>query len=173
MKEVSCTLSSKRQAFRQKDITMSNQTDAKSLVEAVLNGELTLDAALEQQLDDDDDDADMESIHVALCYANLGQLDRVVDLPGEPTVAQFIEQFGLGPFVPMLNDQEPDQHGEIRYHLGTMVDFYGDVCRVIGRRRVTILAMPREDDFEVFLESQDGNPMYFVGESMVGPVEKG
>ena len=173
MKEVSCTLSGKRQAFRQKDITMSNQTDAKSLVEAVLNGELTLDAALEQQLDDDGDDADMESIHAALCYANLGQLDRVVDLPGEPTVAQVIEQFSLGPFVPMLNDQEPDRHGEIRYPVGTLVDFYGDVCRVIGRRKVTILAMPRGDDFEVFLESQDGNPMYFVGESMVGPVEKG
>lgn len=150
---------------------MSKQTDAKSLVEAVLCGELTLDAALEQQLGDDD--ADMESIHAALCYANLGQLDRVLDVPGEPNVAQFIEQFGLGPFVPMLNDQEPEQHGEIRYPLGTMVDFYGDVCRVIGRRKVTIFAMPREDDFEVFLESQDGNPMYFVGESMVGPVAKG
>ena len=73
---------------------MSKQTDAKSLVEAVLCGELTLDAALEQQLGDDD--ADMESIHAALCYANLGQLDRVLDVPGEPNVAQFIEQFGLG-----------------------------------------------------------------------------
>jgi hypothetical protein len=32
--------------------------------------------------------------------------------------------------------------------------------------------MPREDDFEVFLESADGNPMYFVGESMVYSVEE-
>ena len=66
----------------------------KTIIEAVLCGDLALDAALEQQLDDDD--ADMESIHAALCYANLGQLDRVVDLPSEPTVAQVVEQFSLG-----------------------------------------------------------------------------
>jgi hypothetical protein len=27
--------------------------------------------------------------------------------------------------------------------------------------------MPREDDFELFIESAAGEPMYFVGESMV------
>lgn len=140
------------------------------LIEAVLNGDLTIDAALEQQLDDDD--ADLEAVHAALCYFNLRQMDRVIDLPGEPTVAQVVEQFGIQPFAPMLNDQEPDRHGEIRHPVGTLVEFYGEVCRVIGRRKVTILAMPHEDDFEVFLESQDGKPMYFVGESMVGPVEE-
>ena len=148
---------------------MSHEHDANSLIEAVLNGDLTLDAALEKQLDDD---ADMEAVHAALCYANLGQLDRAIELPGDPTVAQVIDQFDLEQFAPLMNDQEPNRNGEIRYPLGTLVEFYGDVCRVIGRRKVTILAMPREDDFEVFLESQDGKPMYFVGVSMVGPVEE-
>ncbi len=32
--------------------------------------------------------------------------------------------------------------------------------------------MPREDEFEVFIESEDGTPLYFVGESMVEPVEE-
>jgi hypothetical protein len=148
---------------------MNKQHDAKSLVEAILGGDLTFETALEQHLDDDD--ADLERIYAALCYFNVGHLGRVLDLPGDPTVAQVIEQFGLGPFATLLNDKEPDRHGEIRYPVGTLVDFYGDVCKVIGRRRTTILAMPAEDDFEVFLESVDGKPKYFVGESMVSEIE--
>lgn len=148
---------------------MKEQHDAKALVEAILDGDLTLEAALEEHLDDDD--ADLERINAALCYFNLGQLDKVLDLPGRPTVAQVIEQSGLGPFAPLLNDKEPDRHNEIRYPVGTLVDFYGDVCKVIGRRPTTILAMPSDDDFEIYLESVEGKPMYFVGESMVEPVE--
>jgi hypothetical protein len=149
---------------------MSKQHDAESLVEAILDGELAFEAALEEHLDDDD--ADLERIYAALCYFNLGQLGRVLDLPDGPmVVAQVIEQFGLGPFATLLNDKEPDRHGEIRYPVGALVDFSGDVCKVIGRRRTTILAMPAEDDFEVFLESVDGKPKYFVGESMVSEVE--
>lgn len=149
----------------QEDITMSKQHDAKALVKAILEGDLTFEAALEEHLDDDD--PDLERINAALCYFNLNQLDKVLDLPGDPTVAQVIEQFGLGPFARLLNNKEPDRHNEIRYPLGTVVDFYGDVCKVIGRRRTTTLAMPAEDDFEVFLESLDGTPKYFVGESIV------
>lgn len=33
--------------------------------------------------------------------------------------------------------------------------------------------MPREDEFEVFIENEDGTPLYFVGESMVEPLEEG
>ena len=141
-----------------------NEHEAKALVEAILGGDLTLEAALEEHLGDD---ADLERISAALCYFNLKQLDKVLDLPDGPTVAQVIEQFDLGPFAPLLNDKQPDRHGEIRYPIGTLVDFYGDVYKVIGRRRTTILAMPAEDDFEVYLESLDGTPKYFVGESMV------
>ncbi len=148
---------------------MKKQHDAKALVEAILGGDLTFETALEQHLDDDD--ADLERINAALCYFNLNRLDKVLDVDG-PTVAEVIEQFGLGPFATLLNDNEPDRHNEIRYPVGTLVDFYGDVCKVIGRRRTTILAMPAEDDFEVFLESVDGTPKYFVGESMVEPVEE-
>ena len=149
---------------------MKEHYDAKALVEAILDGDLTFDAALEQHLDDDD--ADLERINAALCYFNLNQLDKVLDADG-PTVAEVIEQSGLGPFAPLLNDKEPDRHNDIQYPVGTLVDFYGEVCRVIGRRRTTILAMPAEDDFEVFLESVDGKPKYFFGESMVSDENDG
>ena len=89
------------------------------------------------------------------------------------TVAQVIEQFGLAPFAPLLNDKEPDRHNEIRHPVGTLVNFWGEARRVIGRRRVTVYAMPREDDFEVFVETPDGTPLYFIGESMVEPMGEG
>lgn len=143
-------------------------TDA--LIESIIDGDLSFEAALEQHLGDDN--PDLDRIYAALCYFNLGQMDRVLDLPGDPTVAQVIQQYDLGPFAPLLNDQGLDRHTEIRFPVGTLVEFYGDEFKIIGRRRTTILAMPAEDDFELFLESRDGNPMYFVGESMVKEIEE-
>ncbi len=155
---------------------MSVEHNTKALIEAVLEGELTFDSALEDHLDQYRgalEIPDPEIIQVALCYANLGRTKETIDLSDGPlTVARVVEEFCLGPFAPLLDDKEPDHQNEIRYPLGTLVDFSGEVCRVIGRRRVTILAMPREDEFEVFLESLEGKPMYFVGESMADPVEE-
>jgi hypothetical protein len=147
---------------------MTANNDTKGLVEAILDCDISFETALEQIIGDA---SDLNRIYAAICYSHLGQLDRVIDLPGDPTVAQVIEQYDLGPFAPLLNDQGLDRHNEIRFPVGTLVDFYGDVCKVIGRRRTTILAMPADDDFELFLESQDGHPMYFVGESMVSEIE--
>ena len=157
---------------------MVKSRSAKSLVKAVLNGVADCDEAIQRQLDDNYrgqlETPSLKIVHVALCYFNRGQLDRSLDLPDSPlTVAEIVKEFGLAPFAPLLNDQEPDRHGEICYPLGTLVDFWGDTCRVIGRRRVTIQAMPREDEFEVFIENEDGTPLYFVGESMVEPLEDG
>jgi hypothetical protein len=151
---------------------------AKSLVKAVLNGATDCDEAIQRQLDDNYrgrlETPSLKVAHVALCYFNRGQLDRSLDLPDGPlTVAQVVEEFGLEPFAPLVNDQEPDRQNEVQYPVGALVDFWGDVCRVIGRRRVTIQAMPREDEFEVFIENEDGTPLYFVGESMVEPLEEG
>jgi len=136
------------------------------------------DGAIDQHLDENYrgrlETPSLEMAQAALCYANRGQLDRVLDLPNGPlTVAQVIKEFGLGPFAHLLDDKEPGRYQEVRYPAGTLVTFWKNTCRVIGRRQVTMLAMPRDDDFEVYLESLDGVPMYFVGESMVGPVEEG
>lgn len=109
--------------------------------------------------------------HAAMCYFNMGQMKMKLDFPDSPTVAEVVKEYGLAPLAPLLNDQKPDRNNEVRYPVGTQVEFDGDKCRVIGRREVTIFAMPREDDFEVFLESLEGKPMYFVGESMVETVE--
>lgn len=148
---------------------MAANKDTTALVESILDGDISFETALEQHLDDD---ADLGRIYAAICYSHLGQLDRVIDLPGDPTVAQVIEEYDLEPFAPLVNDQGFDRHDEIRFPVGVQVDFYGEICKVIGRRRTTILAMPAEDDFELFLESWDGHPMYFVGESMVNEIEE-
>jgi hypothetical protein len=147
---------------------MTANNDTKGLVEAILDGNISFETALEQFIGDA---SDLHRIYAAICYLHLGQLDRAIDLPGDPTVAQVIEQYDLEPFAPLMNDHALDRHNEIRFPVGTLVDFYGDVCKVIGRRRTTILAMPADDDFELFLESRDGHPMYFVGESMVSEIE--
>jgi hypothetical protein len=138
------------------------------LVKAVLDGVLSLEAALELHLEHA---SDLNRIYAAICYSHTGQLERVIDLPGNPTVSEVMEQHHLGPFIPLVNDQGLDRHNEIQFPVGTLVDFYGDSCKVIGRRKTTILALPAEDDFELFLESPDGHPMYFVGESMVSEIE--
>ena len=148
---------------------MTANNDTKALVEAILDGDISFETALEQHLEDA---SDLNRIYAAICYSHLGQLDRVIDLPGDPTVTQVIEQYDLEPFAPFVNDQGLDRHDEIKFPVGKQVNFYGDVCKVIGRRRTTILAMPADDDFELFLESRDGHPMYFVGESMVSEIEE-
>jgi hypothetical protein len=155
---------------------MVKSRSAMSLVKAVLNGQIVPDGAIQQHLDDNYrgrlETPSLKIVHATLGYFNRGQLDRSLDLPDGPmTVAGIVKEFGLEPFAPLLNNQEPDRHGEVRFPIGTLVDCWGDVCRVIGRRRVTIQAMPREDEFEVFIESEDSTPLYFVGESMVEPLE--
>jgi len=148
---------------------MTANKDTKTSVEAILDGDISFETALEQHLEDA---PDLNRIYAAICYSRLGQLDRVIDLPGDPTVAQVIEQYDLGLFAPLVNDQGLDRHDEIRFPVGTLVNFYGDVCKVIGRRKATILALPADDEFEVLLESWDGHPMYFVGESIVSEIEE-
>ena len=148
---------------------MNERHDAKALAEAVLNGDQDFDAALEELLTDD---LSLEDAHAALCYFKLGQSEKAIVLSkGSVKVEKIIRVLGLEPFAPLVNDQEPDRHGEVRHPVKTLVEFGSEVCRVIGRRKVTILALPSTDVFEVFLESADGKPMYFVGESMVEPVE--
>lgn len=156
---------------------MAKRRSAKSLVKAVLHEWMDGDEAIRRHLDDNYrgrlEPPSLEVAHAALGHFNLGRLDRVLNLPDGPMpVAEVVAEFGLGPFAPLLDDKEPDRQGEIRHPVGSLVDFWGEVCRVIGRRRATIHAMPREDEFEVFLEKLDGTPLYFVGESMVVPVEE-
>jgi len=150
---------------------------AESLMKAVLNEGMDCDGAIRQHLDDNYrgelETPSLTKAHAALCYFNLGQMDRTLDLSDGPmTVAEIVKEFGLAPFAPLLNDKEPDSNGEVQYPVGTLVDYEGEVCRVIGRRWVDVSDVPRFDDFEVFIEKKDGTPLYFVGESMVEPLEE-
>jgi hypothetical protein len=150
-----------------KEPAMTRRRSAKWLAKAVLEGEWTCDSALEEHLHENYRGPlaipPYSEVHRALCYANMGWRDRVLELSDGPmTVAEIITEFGLEPFLPLYDRQE-----EADIRLGDPVTYDGDVYRVVGRREVWPYAAPRTDDFELFLESEDGGTFTFVGESML------
>ncbi len=146
---------------------MVKRRSAKWLVKAVLEGEWTCDSALEEHLHENYHGPlailGYSKMNCALCYANMGWRDRVLELRDGPmSVAEIIEEYGLEPFLPLYNRQE---ESDIRQ--GDLVTYDGEVYRVVGRREVWPYAAPRTDDFELFLEKEDGSGFTFVGESML------
>jgi hypothetical protein len=98
----------------------------------------------------------------------MGWWDRVLEPSDGPlTVAQAVEEFGLEPFLPLYDRQE-----EADIRLGDLVTCDGEVYRVVGRREVWPYAAPRCDDFELFIESEDGSTFTLVGESMLDSDEE-
>jgi hypothetical protein len=143
---------------------MVKRRSAKWLVKAVLAGEWTCDAALEEHLHENYQGPfailPYSKLNRALCYANMKWWDRVLDLRDGPmTVAEIVKEFGLTPFLPLYARQE-----NATVHLGDVVKHDGEDYRVIGRREVWAFAAPRCDDFEVFIEKDDGSGFTFVGE---------
>jgi hypothetical protein len=151
---------------------MAKRQSAKWLAKAVLEGEWTCDSALEEHLHENYRGPlaipPYSKVHRALCFANMGWRDRVLELQDGPmTVAEVIEEFGLKPFLPLYARQE---NADI--HLGDLVKYDGDVYRVVGRREVWPYAAPRTDDFELFLEGEDPSTFTLVGESMLDSDEE-
>jgi hypothetical protein len=151
---------------------MAKRRSAKWLVKAVLEGEWTCDSALEEHLHENYRGSlailPYSKVHRALCFANMGWWDRVLELQDGPmTVAEVIEEFGLKPFLPLYDRQE-----EASIRRGDLVTYDGDVYRVVGRREVWPYSAPRTDDFELFLEREDGSGFTFVGESMLDSDEE-
>jgi len=143
---------------------MPDNNDATKLAEAVLDGRLTLEVALDEHLDGRYD-GPVDDLYRVLGYANLGQTDRVLDLDGETlTVAEFVEEFGLAPFRPLL-----DQQGGFRFSIGDLVSYDGQAAQVIGRRAVTPFATPQFDDWELLIEVLESGTVGFVGEGEVEP----
>lgn len=141
---------------------MTHEHDAKTLAEAVRNGELTLEAALEEHLGGKTDEPE-ESVIRTLAHHNMGWQERTVDLGDRSvTVAEFVRELGLAPFLPLL-----DRHEESLYSLGDIVIYEGQSNQVIGRREVSPLAAPRFDDWELLIEALDGSTSEFVGEGHV------
>ena len=148
---------------------MAKRRTAKWLVKAVLDGRWDCNAALEEHLHENYqgplDIPPYSRIHLAICCANMGWNDRVLDLDGGPmTVAEVVKEFGLEPFLPIFDRQE-----EVEFRLGEFVTYDDEVYRVVGRREVWPYAAPRFDDFELFIESEDGSTFAFVEESAVEP----
>jgi hypothetical protein len=146
---------------------MSKRRSAKWLAKAVLEGRWTCDSALEEHLHENYRGPlaipPYSKVHRALCFANMGRRDRVLELSDGPmSVAEIIEEFGLTPFLPLYDRQEG---ADIR--LGDPVTYEGEVYRVVGRREVWPYAAPRTDDFELFIEGEDGGTFTVVGESEV------
>ena len=150
---------------------MTRQRTARYLVEAVLDDRQDCDAALEYYLHEfyrgPLNVPSITNVHLALCCFNAGQRDRVLELKGGPmTVQAIIEEFGLAPWLPLFDRKE-----NARFTKGQLVrygnEYWGYDCRVLGRRAVTPFAMPRFDDWEVFLDTLDGKIAGFVGEGEV------
>lgn len=150
---------------------------AKSLVRAVRDGKYDCDSALEEHLHENYRGSltvsSIEEVHLALCYFNMGWQNRVLDVGGDSmTVAEVVNEFGLKPFLPLF-----DRHEEAAFRKGDQVRWGAEsweyVGTIIGRRAVTPFAVPRFDEWEVFIESLDGESVGFVSESEVERVRDG
>lgn len=145
---------------------MHEQHDAASLAEAVRDGRMTLEAALEEHLDGKTDEPE-ETVIRYLAYFNMGFSGRVVDLNDRAlTVAEVVRELDLAPFLPLLDRTE-----DFKFPLGELVIYEGETFQVIGRRAVSAFAAPRFGDFELLIESLTGNRFGFVCEDEVEPVE--
>lgn len=146
---------------------MNEQHTATSLAEAVRDGRMTLEAALEEHLDGKTDQTEEDVIRT-LAHHNMGFVDRHVDLDDRTmTVAEFVKEFNLSPFLPLL-----DRIEDFKYPLGDLVTFEDEAYMVIGRRAITALAAPKFGDFELLIESLTGNRIGFVSEDEVEPVDE-
>jgi hypothetical protein len=145
---------------------------AKWLARAVLEGRWTCSSALEEHLHENYRGPlaipGNSKLDRALCFANMGWRDRVLALQDGPmTVAEIIKEFRLKPFLPLYARQE-----NATARLGDLVDYDGEAYRVVGRREVWPYAAPRCDDFELFIENEDGGTFTVVGESEVDEEEE-
>ena len=145
---------------------MNEQLDAKTLAEAVREGRMTFEAALEEHLEGRYDGPD-DTVFRTLAHHNMGWQDRTVDVEDRTlTVAEFVREYGLVPFLPLLDRTEGFQ-----FPLGALVIYEDDAFQVIGRRAVSAFAAPRFGDFELLIESLSRNMVGFVGENDVESVE--
>ena len=143
-----------------------NEHDAKGLAEAVRQGRMTLEAALEEHLDGKTDQPEEDVIRT-LAHHNMGWQDRTVDLDDRTlTVAEFVKELDLAPYLPLLDRTE-----DFRFPLGDLVAYESETFQVIGRRAVTAFAAPRFGDFELLIESLSRDMAGFVSEDEVEPVE--
>jgi len=145
---------------------MTEQHDAKTLAEAVRDGQLTLEAALEEHLEGKTDEPEEDVIRI-MAHHNMGWSERTVDLEDRTlTVAEFVKELDLAPFLPLLDRTE-----DFKYPLGDLVTYEDESFQVIGRRAVTAFAAPQFGDFEILIESLTRNMAGFVNENDVEAVE--
>ncbi len=141
-------------------------TDADALAEAVRDGDMTLEAALEEHLDGEHDVSEEDAVRL-LAYANMGWGARAVGPDGGTrTVDEFVRLFDLKAFLPLLDDQRDSDHP-----LGSLVSYGGDAAQVIGRRAGSPFVTPRYDDYELLIEMLEGGTVGFVGEGEVEPAD--
>lgn len=99
----------------------------------------------------------------------MGWTERTVELDDcTLTVAEFVKELDLEPFLPLLDRTE-----DFKYPLGDLVAYEDETFQVIGRRAVTAFAAPRFGDYELLIESLTRNMAGFVSEDEVEPVEGG
>ena len=141
---------------------MSNEV----LADAVRNGDLFFETALEEALGDDYDGS-LDDVFRVLGHFNLGDRDSTVDMGGvQENIGDFVARTGLQSFVVLLNDLKDSE-----FSIGDVVSYGGSACRILGRRAMSPFATPRYDDYELLIESLESGTVGFVGEGEVEPVD--
>src|SRR5258705_12476627 len=96
----------------------------------IIDGEQDCDAVLEEHIWDYDGQLgipSMPKVHLAICCANMGWVDRKLKLLDGPiSVADIVKEFGLAPFLSLFDRQEG-----ARFHKGDVVQYCNQACRIL------------------------------------------
>jgi len=124
------------------------------------------DSALEEHLPDDVAEQDAM---IAIAHAAWGRGDDFEFSfdDGMVSANQLVERCALKPFVEVVRECNERAKQDGGFSPGDWAIGYGEIYRVLMRREITSLAMPRTDDFEVLLEKLNGEYFGFSAENEI------
>lgn len=138
---------------------MKNKRLSKALIRQ------NFDAALEERLPDLE--FDFEDAMLAIAHTAAGKGEEVDLRLGDDMLSanQMVEVLKLKPFVAVVRECNEKAKQDGGFSPGDVAIGKGRLYRILMRREVTQLAMPRTDNYEVLLESLSGEYSGFIGET--------
>ena len=126
---------------------------------------VNFDTVLEDHLPDLE--FDFEDAMLAIAHAASGNGEEVDLRLGDDMISanQMVEVLKLKPFVDVVRDCNQRAKQEGGFSPGDIAIGEGRLYRILMRREVTQLAMPRTDNHEVLLETMSGEYSGFVAEN--------
>lgn len=127
---------------------------------------MDFDSALEEHLPDDVAEQDAM---IAIAHAAWGRGDDIQIAIGDRMISgnQLVERCALKPFVDVVRACNERAKADGGFSPGDLAIGYGEIYRVLMRREITPLAMPRTDDYEVLLEKLNGAYFGFSAENEI------